>query len=203
MRILVCAGVCLAAVFGSARPAFAQEDRAASVGIKAGLTSTTLAVTGLSGFEPERRTGLLAGAFVTIGRKAVRLQPELILTSKNFQAASPIGVITVDSRSIDVPLLLVARLAPEAKVHPRLFAGPFLGVISKATQTVDGVETNIKDQLTGTDAGVVVGAGLEIPAGRGGLLFDARYVIGVKDISRSNTTTFRSRTWMFSAGYRF
>ena len=203
MRILVCAGVCVAAVVGAARPAWAQDEGAASVGIKAGMTSSTLAVTGLSGFEPKRGSGMLAGGFVTIGKGVVRVQPELIIATKNFSAATPIGTIDVDSRSVDVPVLLVARMNREGRVRPLLFAGPYFAFISKATQRVDEVETDIKDQLTGTDSGVVFGAGLDIAAGRGAVLIDVRYALGLKDISESSTTTFKSRTWMFSLGYRF
>ncbi len=200
MRILVCAFVCAAGLLAGAQPLRAQE---VSVGVKVGVTSATLSVTGLGGFDPQRGTGVLAGGFVSVGGKMVRVQPEVFVTTRNFSAASAIGQIDVASRTVDVPVLFVARLRQDGRVHPMLLAGPFLSVISKSTQTVDGVETDIKPQLTDTDMGAVFGLGMEIAAPRGALVVDVRYALGFKDLSVSSETTFKSRTLMASFGYRF
>jgi hypothetical protein len=202
MRILVCAAVCAVALTMGAKPAWAQ-DPAVSAGVKVGVTSATIAVTGFPGFEPERRAGLLGGAFISFGGQKVRVQPEVMVTTRKFVSASPGGDIEVASRTVDVPLLLVGRFRSESRAHPILFAGPYLAFISKTTQTVGGVETDIDSQIKGTDAGLVFGVGLEVDGARGAFVMEARYALGLKDVAEASAITFKSRTLMASVGYRF
>ena len=90
MRILVCAFVCAAGLIAGAQPLRAQD---VSAGVKVGVTSSTLSVSGLDGFDPQRATGVLAGGFVSVGGKIVRVQPEVFVTTRKFSAASAAGQI--------------------------------------------------------------------------------------------------------------
>lgn len=199
LRILLTAVVCVLGLsLGSS--AFAQVVEG---GIKVGATSSTLSLTGAPELGPGAKGGILGGGWIGAGGSAARVHAELLIATKNLAIDSPIGPIDVASRTVEVPVLFVARLRPDARVRPLIVAGPFLSFISKVTQTVAGTTSDIKDELKGTDAGFVIGGGLEIGATKGAIVLDVRYAFGLKDISVATDTTFKSRTIMASIGYRF
>lgn len=200
MKRLLWIFVCLVTGMTVTSSAAAQE---VSAGIRIGVTSATVSVEGLTGFEPEARTGVQGGVWLTLGGRTVRLQPELIVSTRKFLGGTPAGDVSVKSTVIEVPVLLAARGNADGKVHPLLLVGPSLSFIRNPTQTFGGVETNIDDQLKGTDAGLVIGGGLEVDVTRGALVFDVRYVFGLKNIATAADTTFKTRAWLASVGYRF
>lgn len=200
MRILVCAVVCALVGVAGASPAAAQGVEG---GVKAGITSATLSITGLEGFESSANVGMLAGAWVSVGNKNLRLQPELIFTTRRLTLASPFGDIGVSSRTVDVPVLVVGRWRADARTRPLLFAGPSFAFISGVTQAMGSTETDISDQIKNVDAGIVIGGGAEIGVRRGAIVLDARFSLGLRDLSEASETTFKSRTVMASFGYRF
>jgi len=200
MRIFVCAAVCVLTTAGSAAPARAQGVEG---GVKGGITSSTLSVTGLPGFEPESKVGALGGAWLSAGRDTVRLQVELLFATRKFSAPSPGGDIEVSSRGVDVPVLGVMRWRPEQRARPLLFAGPYVTFISSPKQAVGGVETDLDSEIKNADVGAVFGLGVEVRAGRGAIVLDTRFAFGFRDLSESSDTTFKSRTVMASIGYRF
>jgi hypothetical protein len=209
MRIFVCAAVCVLAVAVNAASAEGQDApggqaaRGVEFGVKAGITSATLSVSGLPGFEPDAGIGMLGGAWVSAGRDTLRLQMELTFGTRRFSSASPIGDIKVSSRALDVPVFVVGRWRPNSRTRPLLFAGPYVSFISGSTQTIGSTRADIDDQIKGADAGVAIGAGLEIGAGRGAAVLDVRYALGMRDLSEASETTFKSRALMVSFGYRF
>jgi hypothetical protein len=198
MRVLVCAGVSALVLVVNAASALAQD-----IGIKAGLTSATLSVTGLQGFDPDAAIGVLVGGWLSMGRETVRLQPEVVFTTRRFSAPSPGGDIEVSSRVLDVPVLLMTRWRPGGRVHPLLFGGPYFAFIFDPTQTVGGVETDLSSQIESTDWGMGAGGGVEIDAAGGALVLETRFTWGLRDLSAASETTFKSRTAMASFGYRF
>lgn len=208
MRILVCVAVCVAGALNAA-PAQGQgtergpETRRVEAGVKVGIASATLSLSGLPGFEPDAGVGMVGGAWISGGRDALRLQMELIVGMRRFSSASPIGDIDVSSRALDLPVLIVGRWRKDSRTRPLLFAGPYVSFVSGSTQTIGSTKTDIDDQIKGADAGAVVGAGLEIGAGRGAAVLDVRYAFGLRDLSEATETTFKSRALMVSFGYRF
>lgn len=200
MKRLLWIFVCVVTGMTVASGAAAQE---VSGGIKVGLTSSTLSVEGLTGFEPEARTGIQGGGWLTFGSRTVRVQPELIVSTRKFVGKTPAGDVSVKSTVIEVPILMAARWNADGKVHPLLMVGPSLSFVRNPTQTFGGVESRIDDQIKSTDAGLVLGTGLEVDTTRGAIVFDLRYVLGLKNVAKAADTTFKSRTWLASVGYRF
>jgi Outer membrane protein beta-barrel domain len=200
MRILVCTAVCAAAFIISAASASAQGVEG---GLKAGITSATLSVTGLPGFDPDANVGMLAGGWVSGGKESVRVQAEVLFTSRRFSSASPFGDIDVSSSAVDVPVLVVGRWRQGSRTRPLLLAGPYVAFIVKSTQTVGATKTDIGDQIKGTDLGALLGLGVEIAARRGAVVLETRFAVGLRDLSEASETTFKSRTVMVSFGYRF
>lgn len=190
--------VCLLALV--AVPSSAQTVTA---GLKLGLTSSTVAVEGVPGLETSARRGVQGGGWITIGGGTIRLQPELVVSARKFTGRTPGGDVAISSRVIDVPVLAVVRGNAGGKVHPTFAVGPYLSFISNTTQTFGGVETSIDDQLKSTDAGAVVGAGLEFDVARGAVVIDVRYALGLRNIATTAGVTYKSRSWLASVGYRF
>jgi hypothetical protein len=200
MRILVCAGVCVVTLTAGAASAFAQRVEA---GLKAGITSSTVSASGLEGFDPEVGIGVLVGGWVSVGTERVRLQPELTVATRRLSSPSPVGTVDLSSRFVDVPILVVTRWRTDRRTRPLLFGGPFLAFISNSTQTIGGIESDLDAQLKGTDAGVLLGAGLDIGARRGAVVLDTRVAWGLRNLSEIDGATLKSRTVMVSFGYRF
>lgn len=200
MRILVCAVVCVSAIAAATVPAFAQTVEG---GVRIGVTSNTIAVSGLPGFEPQADMGLLGGGWISFGRERVRVQTELNFATMRFSLASPVGTIGVSSRAVDVPVLVVGRWRSASRTRPFAFGGPYFRFLSGVTQSLNSVETDISDQIKNTDAGAVVGGGVEIGAGKGAVVLDARFTFGLRDVSEAAETTFKPRVFMASFGYRF
>lgn len=200
MRRLVCAAVCALAPIVSAASASAQGVEG---GIKAGITSATLSVTGLPEFEPEASVGMLVGGWVSGGKENVRIQAEVMFTTRRFSSASPVGDIDVSARAMDVPVLVVGRWRQGSRTRPLLFGGPYVAFIAKATQTIGSTKTDIGDDIKGADVGALLGLGVEIGAGRGAVVLETRFTFGFRDLSEASETTFKSRALMASFGYRF
>jgi hypothetical protein len=206
MRILVSGAVCVLAVTAgaaSAQDQGTQDGRGVQGGVKVGMTSTTLSVTGLEGFDPQADIGVLAGGWVSAGRGIARMQAELFFSTRRFSSPSPAGDIEVSSRAFDVPILLMTRWRPDGRVHPLLFGGPYVAFISRTTQTVGSTKTDLDEQIKGVDAGALVGLGVEAGTGRGAVVLEVRYALGMRDLSEAAETTFKSRAFMASFGYRF
>lgn len=201
MRILVWAGVCALVLTATVESAFAQG---VEVGIKGGMTSATVTTKGISGFDPGARIGGLFGGWVSFGGDLLRIQPELFWIRRRFASpVQPTGKIAFTADAVDLPVLVVARFRSGEKARPSLFAGPFVSFISNATQTFAGVKTDLDAQIKSSDAGVTFGFGVDVGAGRGALVIDTRFAVGLRDISEPAETRIATRAFMASFGYRF
>jgi Outer membrane protein beta-barrel domain len=183
------------------------ETRAETVwGVKGGLVRAALDVQGPGAFTTEADAGGTIGAFVGVDlSKSVRLQPEVLFTKERFSAkelAAPFGIA---ARSIEVPLLIQARFFRDRRVQAVLYSGPRLGFISKVTEALEGApsEIDLSDQIKDLDAGVALGGGVETALGRGALLFEARFDLGLRNLSEAPDVTFKSRAFLALVGYRF
>jgi hypothetical protein len=208
MRKLVCAIVCNVAllvtpVVALGQTAPVQDTRRLEAGVKLGVTSSDLSVTGLPGFAPDAGIGAAGGGWVSVGRESVRFQTEITYGGRRFSSPSPAGDIEVSARVIEVAVLVVGRWRSTTRTRPMLYGGPSFGFLSSVTQTVGSARTNIDSDIKDVDIGAVGGGGLEISAGRGAVVLDARYTHGFRDVSESTVTSFKLRTFMMSFGYRF
>jgi hypothetical protein len=172
-------------------------------GVKVGIVAATLSVDGLPGLEPNAGVGAQAGGWVSTGRDAIRVQAEVNVGVRRFTLTSAAGDIEVSSRIVELPVLVVGRWRPDARVRPLLLGGVSIGFVSNVTQTFGSTETDIDDQIEDVDAALVIGGGLQVAAGSKAIVVDARYAFGLRDLSESGDTVFKSRTFVASFGYRF
>jgi hypothetical protein len=110
---------------------------------------------------------------------------------------------------------------PSGGLTPYIMGGGEVGFLMsakvKSTVTMAGQEeestTDVKDDMESLDYGVNVGAGLEIPAGSGGIFFEARYSLGLADIGKdqqgegilegNDEATIKNQGIYLLAGLRF
>ena len=127
----------------------------------------------------------------------------MLLTARRFTATTAVTSFSVTTIGVEVPLLVHLRVPSARRWQATLFAGPQVGFIPSVTQEVDGTRTDIADDIRDVDLGVVVGGGIEVLAGRGAVVLDARVSVGLRDVSASASPAFRSRAFLALIGYRF
>jgi hypothetical protein len=226
----------LAVVLGAA-PVHAQfgalslppEERVPSLGILAGVNSTSLGGRGAGALD--RRTGVAGGVAATfpIGRGALSLRPELLYSQKGAGGRQEVGPDFIDARIeltyFELPVLLQYTVATQSTtVRPQIYVGPALGlraacrvrITARIEDTpVDGAtDCGDTDVLTGAegdddtgfaprrfDVGAVVGAALAFAVRGRTASVGVRYTHGLSRLV--SDVELYNRTLFFYAGLDF
>jgi len=175
----------------------------AGFGVKGAFTAASIRANP-DELETQSGWGGAFGAFATTaaGRR-IGLQAEALLTWRRFALGESGEIFHVSSRSIEVPLLLRIRAVSGQHGSLWIHAGPQVAGIFGVTQTYRGVSSDVSDRIKNVDVAGVLGVGTERAAGHGAVTFDARAVIGLRDLSESSDVSFKSRGFVALAGYRF
>src|SRR5262245_39883823 len=199
MRRIVAAAA-IAATTG-AHPVAAQEP---VFGVKGGLNGASISVSGTEHFDTTANVGAALGAFIGFGIGAgSRIQPEVLFTINRFSSSDFPLTLTVNTRAVEVPVLILKRFQTGRRVQPMLFAGPQLTFLAKTTQTFGSTKSDVTSELERTDVGIAAGGGVEVSADHGAMTMEARFAVGFRDLSRSNLSSTHSRAFMGLVGYRF
>jgi hypothetical protein len=203
MRVFSC--LMVVALFGGESVAIAQG---VSGGVKGGVSFSTFSEDSAQDVGLDRRTGIVAGAFVTFPVERFSVQLEGLYTQKGaaFSESGITGTTKLDY--FEVPVLFVFSTTPSgsAGTSIQLFAGPSVAfkVSAKGSGSFDGetVDVDIPDEdIEKVDLGVVVGAGVTF----GRLSIDGRYTIGLSNLNgaASDPTKVKNRALAVLAGVRF
>lgn len=205
-RALVAGVLTLAAV----APATAQSTR---LGIKAGLTSSTIVGDDADGAES--LNGFSGGVFATFQLSpAFAIQPEVLYMSKgatlDFEDA-----ITADLklRYIEIPVLAKFSFGSDP-LRPSVFAGPAIAFRTGCeievesggiSGTFDCDDDEIGDAaFTTTDFGGVLGVGFDYDMGGAAFVADARVGLGLSSIDDTGSDAdAKNRAWSFLVGVSF
>lgn len=182
-------------------PGWASAQVAA--GVKGGFVSASLSTEGFQGLEADAGAGGAVGGFVDFGAGVVGFRPEVLVTWRRFTLSDGEESRRSGSTSIEVPLLLCVRTANPTGARGVLFAGPQLNFITSVWQETGGSRSNLDEAIKDWDAGLTFGGGVEIPAGRGAVTFDARMMIGLRNLWEPSGPTIESRAFAALMGYRF
>jgi hypothetical protein len=173
----------------------------ASFGLKGGLNLSTLNVADPAATY-ESKTGYHLGIFVGGRGEKVGFQPELLLYTQNGEIKNTtFGTAQESFTYLTVPLII--------KFYPllglNLQVGPQFGFLLDGERKYDTVlgsgTDDIKDHYDQADVAVSFGAGYEFGFG---LMLDARYNLGIKDINNAaNGEPVKSRVFMVSIGWNF
>jgi hypothetical protein len=177
-KLLLVAAICL---FSSAL--FAQLASPISIGIHGGLVSTKMD-TKLGG-ELNAENGMMLGAFARININKWYIQPELnyVKRKSSFQK-SLVGANIfpeIETKSIDIPILLGYKLVKLPLFKLRAFAGPVASFSIDdnfkdfVTDGADDFNPKVKDAVWNAK----VGAGIDVWK----LTLDVDYEFGLTDVS--------------------
>ena len=162
-----------------------------SVGLKGGLNFANLDVSNLEGTY-NNRTGYHLGAFALIKMTKIGIQPEIIFSEQGSKVKDPnLGSVESNFSYVNVPIIL--KLYTVAGIN--LQVGPQFGFLTSAEYD----NTSIKDQLKGSDTSLALGAGWDLPLG---LSIDARYNLGLKNVSDDSSYDIKNQVWQVSVGYK-
>ena len=194
------------ALFGGGSVAMAQG---VSGGVKAGVGFATLSEDSSQDVDLDKRTGIVAGGFVTwpVGERFA-IQLEGLFTQKGaaFDQAGFTGTTKLDY--VEVPVLFVSSTAPfrSSGTSLQFFAGPSIAfkVSAKGSTSFDGETMDFDipdDAIDRFDLSVVAGAGVTF----GHFLIEGRYTVGLSDINSdaSDPTKVKNRSLAVLAGVRF
>ena len=176
-KLLLVAAICL---FSSAL--FAQLASPISLGIHGGLVSTKVS-TDLSSVKENSENGMMLGAFARINIKKWYIQPELNYVKRKSSISQEVpgfGNVTanIETKSLDIPILLGYKLVKLPLFKLRAFAGPVasLNIDDKIKSTFDDA---IDADFKGAVWNAKVGAGIDVWK----LTLDVDYEFGLTDVS--------------------
>lgn len=155
------------------------------VGVRAGLNIANLSIDPAlpSAIDKSSIVGAKYGVMAEFGfvpMFAIQVEPMIVRKGTKI---SGLGIDATSKLSyLDIPILLKLKI-PTPVLSPYVFAGPDLGFLLSATGTVNGVDSDIKDQFNSIDFTLDIGAGLSFDvAPLVTLMIDARYSLGLPDI---------------------
>jgi maltoporin len=160
-------------------------------GIKAGLNSSSVKIS--DGEDFDSKVGFHVGglAHIHIARHFA-VQPEIMYSTQGGKD----GDEKLKLNYVNIPVL-AQYMFDEGF---RLQTGPQLGFLTTAKQKIGNVEIDIKDDLSSIDFSWVFGASYLC---RQGLGIDARYNLGISNISEDNSFEARNRVFQVGLFYQF
>jgi hypothetical protein len=177
-------------VMATAVPAAAQTQ----IGLRAGVSIADLSVDD-DEFEPDSKTGFLAGAFVELPLGGnLSFQPGASFVQKGAEESDGDATLSLELNYIEFPLLFKYAFPTTGSVGVHLSAGPAVAFETSCKVSVEGtgVELNIgcdegdsydiEVETTSVDIGAMLGGGLAFDVGRAQLMVDAFYNFGLKNI---------------------
>jgi hypothetical protein len=162
-----------------------------SGGIKAGLNlaNQTYKSSGYT-VSPSFLPGMHAGAYVTwMFSEHLGLQPEVMYSAQGAKN----GDYKFKVNYVNIPVLVRYNVNDLLSFH----AGPQFGILTSAKEGT--TETDVKDQVKGSDMGVAAGVGIDLPMK---LNFSFRFIQGLSNINEANSSvTQKNYNLQFSVGY--
>ncbi|WP_372772489.1 porin family protein [Mangrovibacterium sp.] len=177
---------------------YAKSDRV-NLGLKAGFNTSKIK-TDYEQFNDGSVNNFLVGAFARINMNRVYFQPELYFTSKGgeLKDVEAGGTESFDLSSIDIPILLGAKIIEKKMYTVRIDAGPVMSFITKKSET-DSDETFFDvDDLKDSYMGIQYGVGVDMWI----LSLDARIENSFGDFSDGSGKE-KSKSFLFTLGIRF
>jgi hypothetical protein len=170
------------------RGAYAQH---VEYGIKGGVNFANLKDDAANN-DADSKTGFHLGGLAHIHlNRSWAIQPEIVYSTQGAEYGN--GKLKLNY--INVPVLAQYMFAEGFRIQ----TGPQLGILTTSEWKSGGTETDV-DNLSNADFSWSFGAGY---LSRSGLGIDARYNLGLTDVSKSNTTDIQNRVWQLGLFYQF
>jgi hypothetical protein len=171
---------------------FIGQAQETNFGIKGGVNVSSVKIT--NGTDYDAKTGLHLGglAHIHINRQ-VALQPELVFS---LQGGERNESNRINLTYLNIPVIVQFMISDGF----RLQTGPQAGFLLDAEQKVNNVEFDVSDVFSTLDLSWSFGASYIFPSGFG---LDARYNLGLSDISDDNDFEARNRVFQGGIFYQF
>ena len=167
-----------------------------NIGIKGGLNITNL--NDDNGTTYDSKIGFNVGLLGHIHlAPQLALQPELLYSLQGAKYTVSNLETNINLGYLNIPLNVQYMFDNGF----RLQAGPQIGLLMNAKSETNNVKTDIKDNLKTVDFGVTAGLGYVHPASGFGV--DARYNLGLSDISESDASKLTNRGFQIGVFYLF
>lgn len=178
MRRTIVIGVMVMALCGGAAASTTFD-----LGLKVGGGMSKLNIEGV-----DWKTGLDGGAFFNIKLNPnLSIQTEILYAQKGLKLdLMGLGEYKWVMDYIEIPIVVKRGFSTTGNVKPVFFAGPAIGFLISAKQTLSlmgtEAEDDIKEVFKSTDIGLTVGAGIDWLMGTSGkLVMDLRFTISLTD----------------------
>lgn len=189
-------GIAVAAIMFTSAISAQHSAQPVAFGLKGGLNVYN--VKNDPGAEYDSKIGFNAGALAHIHLASqLALQPEVVYSAQgakynlgNTEAKLKLGYI-------NVPVMLQYMFDNGFRIQ----AGPQVGFLINAKTEIGDVESDVKDQLKTIDFGVGAGIGYIDP--KSGFGVDARYNLGLSDITEDNGSKSTNRGFQVGVFYLF
>ncbi len=140
-------------------------------------------------------TGYAAGVYLELNIPGpISFEANALYSMKGWKTEAGTLTVTETYGYVDVPIL-VKYFFPVPAISPCIYAGPMYSTLLSAKRKFDGGggvlsgETDIKDAMSKSDVGAVVGVGLSFSS----LRIDARYNLGLSTLDKSGTFKMYNR----------
>jgi hypothetical protein len=209
MKLKITLIVCIFALSILSQSTSVNAQGSVSFGPKGGFTVTSF--TGNNAGTVSAKSMWVGGAFVNLHILGFfAIQPELLVHQKGATHIENNVKDEISVNYFEVPVLFKLLIPIDGHVYPHVFAGPSVGYAMSSTFT----STNVSDgkQLTAnvgdiskTDIGGVVGAGLDYETDHLFFNVDGRYGAGFSTLGSSSNLNFKNNnfTFMVGVGLRF
>jgi hypothetical protein len=142
--------------------------------------------------KADAKTGVNLGGLAHIHlNRSWAIQPEIVYSTQGAEYNSS----TLRLNYINVPVLAQYMFGDGF----RLETGPQLGILTTSSYKSGHTETDV-DNFSNADLSWAFGASYLTHSGVG---IDARYNLGLTDVTKSSTTDLRNRVWQLGLFYQF
>ncbi len=167
---------------------------AQTFGVKAGMN-----ISSVTENDTKSKVGFYAGVLMNAPIATnFSIQPELLYNSKGFKVnGGGFGDATVNLDYISVPVMIQYNVLPQLYLE----AGPEFSFLISAKAKMGGATDDIKDDVSGFDMGIGLGAGYYFTPNIG---LTARYVAGFTDIIKDNPdSSVKNNVFQLGLVYKF
>ena len=187
----------------------------ADSGLKAGLASSTMSISGDDGFMPDLKsvTEFMIGGYLTLPVAGnLSIQPEALYIQKGAKYIESFGGEDIEASMridyIEIPVLARLEFPSAGALTPIVYAGPYAAFKVSAKNKISAPGYSQEETLEGvksTDFGLAFGGGLEFELGSMVLMLEARYHLGLSATNDSDEdgVSLRNRTLEAGIGLGF
>ena len=129
------------------------------------------------------------------------IQPELLVVMKGWETSGN----NINLNYLELPILFKVKIPTSGNVTPNFYVGPAGALMVSAK--AEGYD--VSELFQEIDYGIAIGAGADLEAGSGKVVFDVRYTLGLKAIPDNeilwgfpdDVPDIKNRALSFSVGF--